>query len=170
MNYLEQLLGEWYEFRGYFVRRNVKVGPRAQGGYEGELDIVGFHPTKRHLVHVEASMDSDSWLEREKKFIRKFDSGKRYIHALFDGLDVPQEIEQIALLGYGARGARTGIGGGKLLFVPELLSEIITELRDLRIATSAIPEDKPILRTLQNVAEYRHPVWAALNGAVSPSA
>ena len=25
-NYLEQLVAEWYEYQGYFVRRNVLVG------------------------------------------------------------------------------------------------------------------------------------------------
>jgi len=32
INFLEQLAAEWYEFRGYFVRRNVRVGPRPKGG------------------------------------------------------------------------------------------------------------------------------------------
>lgn len=52
-NHLEQLAAEWYEYRGYFVRRNVRVGPRAQGGHEGELDIVAFDPRKVALVHIE---------------------------------------------------------------------------------------------------------------------
>ena len=39
MNYLEQIVGEWYEYSGYFVRRNILVGKRSKGGYEGELDI-----------------------------------------------------------------------------------------------------------------------------------
>ena len=42
-NYLEQLVAEWYDYKGYFLRRNVLVGKRAQGGYESELDIVAFH-------------------------------------------------------------------------------------------------------------------------------
>ena len=32
MNHLEQLTAEWYEFRGYFVRRNVQVGRRLKEG------------------------------------------------------------------------------------------------------------------------------------------
>ena len=35
-NYLERLLAEWYEYKGYFVRRNVMVGKRAKGGHECE--------------------------------------------------------------------------------------------------------------------------------------
>jgi hypothetical protein len=34
---LEQLVAEWYEFQGYFVRRNVRVGRRLKGGHDGEL-------------------------------------------------------------------------------------------------------------------------------------
>lgn len=49
MNYLEQLISEWYEYQGYFVRRNVLVGKRSDGGWECELDVVAFHPTKKHL-------------------------------------------------------------------------------------------------------------------------
>lgn len=32
-NYLEQLASEWYEFQGYFVRRNIRVGRRLEGGH-----------------------------------------------------------------------------------------------------------------------------------------
>ena len=39
-NHLEQLIAEWYEFQGYFVRRNVLVGKRSKGGYECELDVI----------------------------------------------------------------------------------------------------------------------------------
>lgn len=60
VNFLEQLVAEWYEFRGYFVRRNVRVGPLVKGGHESELDVVAFHPEKKRLVHVEPSMDAHS--------------------------------------------------------------------------------------------------------------
>jgi hypothetical protein len=53
-NYLEQLLAEWYEFQGYFIRQNVWVGKRPQGGYECELDIVAFHPGRRDAGAVPA--------------------------------------------------------------------------------------------------------------------
>ena len=66
-NYLEQLLAEWYEFRAYFVRRNVLVGKRARGGYDCELDIVAFNPVTKHLVHLEPSMDTYSWDRREER-------------------------------------------------------------------------------------------------------
>jgi len=68
MNFLEQLLAEWFEYQGYFVRRNVRVGPRSKGGYECELDIVAFHPERKHLVHVEPSTDADSYDKRDRRY------------------------------------------------------------------------------------------------------
>jgi hypothetical protein len=56
MNFLEQLAAEWLEYQGYFVRRNVHVGKRLKGGYVCELDVVGFHPGKQLLVHVDANI------------------------------------------------------------------------------------------------------------------
>ena len=59
-NFLEQLVAEWYEYKGYFVRRNVLVGRRSRGGYECELDVVAFNPEEKHLVHIEPSVDQRS--------------------------------------------------------------------------------------------------------------
>lgn len=55
INFLEQLVAEWYEYRGFFVRRNVNVGKRTAGGHEGELDVVAFHPVEKLLVQIETS-------------------------------------------------------------------------------------------------------------------
>jgi hypothetical protein len=42
LNFLERLVAEWYEFRGYFVRRKINVGPSLKGKFGFELDIVAF--------------------------------------------------------------------------------------------------------------------------------
>ena len=95
-NYLEQLVAEWYEYQGYFVRRNVLVGKLAAGGHEGELDIVAFNPAKSHLVHIEPSMDAESWEKREDRYRQKFETGKKYIPELFAGFELPAEIKALA--------------------------------------------------------------------------
>jgi hypothetical protein len=163
MNYLEELVSEWYEFNGYFVRRNVRVGRRSKGGYEGELDVVAFHPETRHLVHIEPSMDADSWANREERFRRKFAAGRKHIPALFAGLNVPHDIEQIAVLEFASKQRRSMLGGAKLVLVSDLLVEILSSLRARRVASNAVPEDKPILRTLQFVAEHKDVAFRALN-------
>ena len=33
MNHLEQLVAEWLQYNGYFVRVSVPVGPRPKGGF-----------------------------------------------------------------------------------------------------------------------------------------
>src|SRR5262249_49187492 len=100
-NHLEELVAEWYQLQGYFVRRNVQVGKRLQGGYECELDVVAFHPARQKLVHVEPSLDADKWEKREQRYAKKFAAGRRYIPMLFDGLTLPSELEQIALFVFG---------------------------------------------------------------------
>ena len=164
MNYLEDFVAQWYEYRGFFVRRNVLVGKRAAGGYECELDVVAFHPSDGILVHVEASMDAHSWGTRETRFKRKFDAGRRYIPALFSGLRLPSRIDQIALFGLASRRNRTHVGGARIVLVEDLLADVLAELRDRRIASNAVPEDKPILRTLQYVAGHLPTVVRALQG------
>lgn len=161
-NYLEQLVSEWYEFNGYFVRRNIKVGRRAKGGYEGELDVVAFHPSKKHLVHIEPSLDAHKWEKREERFSKKFAAGRKYIPKIFEGFDLPTDIEQIALLVLPSKGNRQTLGGGKLVTLAELLEDIFIEIKSLSIYKNSIPEDKPLLRSFQYVAQYRQNVIRVL--------
>lgn len=163
MNHLEQLASEWYEYQGYFLRRNVKVEKRDKGGYDGELDLVGFNPVTEHLVHLEASLDAHSWAKRDKRFGRKFELGRKHIPALFEGMELPSEIEQVALLDYASKQNRTSVGGGRVMLVGELLKAIFAELEPQRFSASAIPETLPLLRTLHLVAEHRGPVLAILS-------
>lgn len=161
-NFLEQLVTEWYEYRGYFVRRNVRVGQQQRGGFEAELDLVAFHPRTRHLVHVEPSMDAESWEKRERRFRKKFEAGRKHIPGLFPGLDLPQEIEQLAILAFASKANHPTLGGGRVLLVSDLMREIIEHLSDKKLASDAVPEHHALLRTLQFVIEYRRKVFATL--------
>ncbi len=156
MNHLEQLTAEWFEFRGYFVRRNVQVGKREKGGYECELDVVAFCPQRQHLVHVEPSMDASTWIVREARYVKKFEAGRKYIPYLFGGLNLPNEIEQIALLGFGSNKNMKKLGGGRIMTSADLLAEITAEIGTMRISSAAIPEQFPLLRTIQFAYQHRH--------------
>lgn len=156
MNHLEQLVAEWYEFRGYFVRRNVQVGRRLMGGYECELDVVAFHPEKKHLVHIEPSMDAHTWAKRELRFAKKFEAGRKYIPTLFSGIVLPSEIEHIALLGFASNAKVKTLGAGRIMTTAELFKEIVEGLSGRKIARAAVPEQYPLLRTIQFACEHRH--------------
>ena len=159
LNHLEQILAEWLEYRGYFVRRNIKVGKRERGGYEGELDIVALHPTEKKLVHFEPSTDTHSWETREKRYRKKFDAGKKHIADLFHGLSIPDEIEQYAVFLYGSDKNHKEVGGGRVLMVDDLLKEIVAELGTKRIANGIVPEQYPLLRMLHLACEYRNTLF-----------
>jgi hypothetical protein len=157
-NHLESLVAEWYEFNGYFVRRNVKVGPRAKGGYECELDVVAFSPVKGELAHIEPSLDADTWQERERRYRKKFDAGRKYIPGLFPNIPIPEHIDQIALLVYGGTDVSRELAGGHVVFIREFLQEVREILAGRSVSNAAVPEGFPLLRTLQFAYEY----WSAV--------
>jgi len=150
MNHLEQLIAEWLEFRGYFVRRNVKVGKLAHGGHEGELDIVAYHPINNHLFHIEPSIDAHTWKKREERFRKKFDAGKKYIISeIFSWLPHNKTFEQWAVL-WGSDKNYPEIGGGKVMPIWKLYRLIARDIIALgNPEGNAIPETFPLLRTMQ---------------------
>lgn len=165
-NHLEQLIAEWYEYQGYFVKRNVLVGRRPNGGYECELDVVAFHPGTQHLIHLEPSLDADSWATRERRYQKKFDAGKKYIKELFQGLTTPEHIEQIAVLVNAGNINHPTLGGGRVMIADQLIEDIFTALKDKRLESNAIPEQLIILRSFQYVNQYRESVLKAWNKPV----
>ena len=154
-NYLEQLVAEWYEYQGYFIRRNIMVGKLPRGGYECELDIVAFHPETKHLVHIEPTHDADSWAKREARFEKKFRVGRKHIPAIFKGLDIPKDIEQICLLGFGSNTNHPTLAGGKVVMVSEFLAEIVETIGETDFHSNAMSENHPLLRTLHFITQNR---------------
>ena len=149
MNHLETLTAEWLAYNGYFVRTAVKVGKRAKGGWDGELDVVGFYPAHRHFLHVECSIDAHTWEKREKTFERKFAIGREHARDLFSGMELPTALDQVVVHGYAtAPDHHRELGGGRLVTSQELTAEIITGI-PATIWTNAVPENYPLLRTLQ---------------------
>jgi hypothetical protein len=154
VNFLEQIVAEWLEYQGYFVRRNVLVGKRAKGGYECELDVVGFHPGRRHLVHIEPSSDAHSWAKRIERYDKKFKAGRQYIPEIFAGFKPLPELEQIALFGYGGRGPSAMIAGGRVMLIGDWLKTILDDLATKPTASHAVPEQYICLRTAQFVFHF----------------
>jgi hypothetical protein len=150
MNHLESLIKQYYEWKGYIVRNNVKVGRLSHGGWAGELDIVAYHPVSEHLLHLEPSVDAHPWETREGRFKKKFEAGKRYIRKdVFPWLKPEIPIEQIAVL---VTSSRKKLGGGAVISIDEFVKDIKTEVAKIGImAKHAIPEQFDLLRTIQAV-------------------
>jgi hypothetical protein len=159
MSHLEDLLCEYYEWQGYIVRRNVKVGRLNHGGWEGELDVVAYHPTTGDLLHLEPSIDALSWDKREAIFAKKFAVGRKYIFTdVFPWLDESLELSQIAVLTSGA--SRKELAGGEVITIDELASEIRVRIKEEgKMSSRAIPEQFHLLRTIQLITSgyYRKP-------------
>lgn len=153
MNHLEQLVSEWLQYNGYFVRTSVLVGRRPNGGFEGELDVVGINMGRGHLIHVECSLDADAKEKREKRFTDKFERGRKHIEQVFVGLSVdPSKLDFVAVLQFPNKGVTT-LGGGRLLHTRDLVHEIFHGLAGSTPASGAVPSNLPLLRTLQLAAD-----------------
>jgi len=153
MDYLQRLSAEWYEYQGYFVHTDLWVGLESDGSYECELDVVAFHPLRRHLVHLEPSFDLLTWQERERHFEPKFAAGRKYLHRLF-GAEEQVHLEQIALIVADAETPRA-IAGARLLRLSDFIASMLEVLSTFDMAEAVVPEQWPLIRTLQFVAAYR---------------
>jgi len=85
MNFLEQIAAEWYQYKGYFVRTNIRFGRNAggHGGHIGEMDVVAYEPNSEEFIHLEASMDALGWAERKEIFEEKFTKARKYYLKFF---------------------------------------------------------------------------------------
>ena len=149
MNHLEKLTRQYYDWNGYIVKGNVKVGRLSHGGWGGELDIVAYNPQINKLLHIEPSIDAHSWDKREERFNKKFMFGRDYIYDdVFPWLS-PDEtpLEQIAML---ITSSRRELAGGKVISIDEFMAIVKGEISALGImAKNAIPEEYDLLRTIQ---------------------
>jgi hypothetical protein len=149
MNHLEQLVCEYYDWQDYIVKKNIHVGLRAQGGYEMELDIVAYNPHSDHLVHVEASLDAQSWKKREERFGKKFELGRKYIRKeVFTWLKKDSVLEQIAILPSKPKDGL--LCGMPVQSIDDFYAKVVAKVKEEgRGAVAAIPEEYPLLRVLQ---------------------
>lgn len=149
-NFLEKLVAEWYQYRGYFVLQNVHVGKRVKGGYDTELDVVAFNPVKKEILHFETSTDSDTWERRETRYRLKFDLGKQHIPKLLSvELNQGFEFRQVAIFVYGSNTNRARVGGGDVMPIHQFMGELKAVLRTKTVAKAAVSEQFPLIRAIQ---------------------
>lgn len=154
MNFLEQLVSEWYEYRGYFVRTNIKFGKRDNGGYLGEMDVIAYHPKHKTLTHIETSMDADSWEKRKKKFVKKFRDANSFYKEMFD-FPINDDIQQIVIVNYGKPKTEVKFGDNiEFCSIPMLMKKITSYVSKLNPLKNAIQEEYPLLRAIQFAAYW----------------
>jgi len=151
-SHLEQIIAEYLDWSGFLVKRNIKVGKLSHGGWEMELDIIGYHPDENIIVHYEPSIDAFSWPTREKRYNKKFEAGRKYIkNELFKWVRNDCKLEQFAVFISHPKD-KNEIAGGKIISIDELMKEIKLEIAKKGImGKNAIPEYYPHLRTIQLV-------------------
>ena len=153
MNYLEELISEWYEYNGYFLMRNIMVERRKNGGYDSEIDIIAFCPREKVVKHIETSSDSRSWKKRNERFATKFELGEKKIKELFEGIEINQIIQKEVILLSNNKKHET-LGGAELKLVSEYLKEIYDSLKKKKINQERVSEQFPLLRTIQLIGNY----------------
>ena len=97
-------------------------------------------------------MDAHSWDQREQRYAKKFSAGRSHLPAAIGGLG-EGNLEQVVLVALGSRVNHPTLGGADVLTLGDFLVEILAELRDG--SGEGVPQQFPILRTLQFVAEHR---------------
>ncbi len=153
MNFLEQLVAEWYRYTGHFVRTNVRIEKRAKGGWGGEIDVLAYLPERGNVSHIETSMDADSWAERKKKFAKKFAVPESVYHGLFPA--GYKYLERIVVVGLAQTQDSGILGKGIHVYsVPTMVRMIVQEIGVKDPAKAAVPETYPLLRALQFGAAF----------------
>ena len=150
MSHLESLIVEYLDWQGYLVRRNTKVGRVKHGGWEMELDVIGFNPHSGDLVHYEPSVDAHTWETREMRYKKKLDAAKKLIFLeVFSWLPPETPLRQIAVFPSHPKDRHT-IAGAQILSIDELMAEIRSKIIGCSVMRSnAISENYPLLRVLQ---------------------
>ncbi|SRR5712692_2909566 len=150
MSHLESLIAEYLDWQGFIVKTNIKVGRLKHGGWEMELDILGYHPRSGALVHYEPSIDALSWEKREARYKKKFAAGRNYIFSdVFTWLSPQTPLQQIAVFVSHPKG-RDHIAGGTIVSIDELMAEIRAKVVECGVMSgNAIPEQYPLLRMVQ---------------------
>jgi hypothetical protein len=167
VNHLEQLVAEWLQYNGYFVRVAVPVGPRPRGGFEGELDVVGLNLARHHLIHVECSLDALSNAQRQPRFAQKFERGRKFIPDVLKGIALPEKLDQAAVLQFAGANVLS-MGGVRVVTVRELVHEINRGLKGTSPASKAVSSNLPLLRTLQLAADAATHETAAGRALLAP--
>lgn len=146
MNYLEQLTAEWYSYKGYLVRTNVRC--KRSDKPKSEMDVLAYEPESQILVHIETTSYQGNVKADEKNFARKFDVAQNY----YSDLRIPiKDVKKRAIIGWAKGGSRKkmNIPGVDITSIGEFFTEIAKTLGEKDPFKKVISESWPLLRTVQ---------------------
>lgn len=148
MNQLEEIVREYYEYIGYFVKTNIKFGKRVTGGYSGEVDVIAYKPNEEKLVYIECSQAalSDKALgnEAQKKF-------PNYINYKNEFKLEIKESYKIFIVGQSAISKQALMPEGvEHKPIKQFMKEVYDSITE-DFMHQAVPEVYPLLRTIQLV-------------------
>lgn len=153
MNYLEMLAEEYHSYIGYFVRSNVRARKRDRGGYDVEIDVLAFSPNNQKLLHIETSGAAVTWeANRESLMQKKFSLTKQEYEENL-GCSIA-EVQKVMIIGW-AKSSEAFIDGEiKVVPIPAFIREIARELRNRHPQKEIVPEQFPLLRSMQMCLFY----------------
>lgn len=154
MNFLEQLVAQWYGYNGYFCRTNIRFGrPERGGGHIGEMDVIAYHPETKEFIHVECSEDALTWGKKKEIFVNKFKKAQEFYDNKFPFYN--GKIQKIAITGFSRPRENTvqkmNFGMGiEVMLVPDFIVKVSTELSKLNPWNVGIHSATyPLLRAIQ---------------------
>jgi len=148
MTFAEKLLAEWYEYKGYFVKTNIRINKLKTGGYGGEMDVVAYNPKINEMIHIEVSGEAISWKKKKEKIEDKFKTAKESYEEEFQ-FECPP-IKQIVVVGVSKPRKEIEFDNEiQLKSFTEQFGEICHELKKVNPTKKVVPEKYPIIRTIQ---------------------
>ena len=151
MNSLEELVAEWLQKNGWLVSKNVRYGPRRKGGFEGECDVLAFHPQYRKYKHVECSQAALSRAKLAAKFLEQFKKAKKWYPKLMPGSS--GKVERLAVGGWSLEPAVIG-ESIQIKTIPQFVADLCRELEPPVPFAKIVPEKFPLLRAIQLAVAY----------------
>jgi len=141
MNVFEQLVSEWYEYQGYFVRRNNTIG-------HAELDALAYLPDKRLVVHIETGKDAETGPSVDAKILRKMRFlPAEYARALNCQVD---DVKKIAIYGWQRTKAKPRqLGDVTVITLADFVRDINDTLKRLNTRVETITQNYPLLSAMQ---------------------
>ena len=147
MNFLEQLVAEWYEFLGFFVRTNAR-GPTPSAGGFTELDVLVLKATEKELIHIETSGSAESWESLKKRTIKKFRYSQKDYEKL-SGIKGVRVLKQAIMgLSYNPRWSDEELREEGIKVIPNqrFINEVCNGILERVPRGRIVPDSFPILK------------------------